>query len=399
MPHFRLAVAGAVGTAIVVVWELALVHSPPEESARLAIYWVDDRWRWPLLLIAGTVGLSGLAWLARRGSIVPAFWLAGCLALGLLGVVGLPIPVWYRFLLLCQIPLAIGVAVVLAHVGSTRTLAIVLATFALAIGVKVATLLEAPPSVSYFGSELQAVWKLGEHVPPGPGLVATDPKTSYFIPAATGHRVLTLDKAHASSRRELAFAADGYRLLRRYYAGGRTWWQAGQEMWRRGVRYVIVEKHTTLQPAELEDFTWQSSILRTDAQRRALSRYFYENNRDRRSRLRLARLRRVQAGSTEASRARCVRHTSESWAVSATAARSRPATSDMSGLLIAGVRNPRSYGVARYTARLADALAEEQIVYRLERATDPCRQDALPPGELLARTFSADARRACPHSS
>ena len=275
----KLAVAGAVGTAIVVVWELALVHSPPEESARLAIYWVDDRWRWPLLLIAGTVGLSGLAWLARRGSIVPAFWLAGCLALGLMGVVGLPIPVWYRFLLLCQIPLAIGVAAVLAHVGSTRTLAIVLATFALAIGVKVATLFEAPQSVSYFGSELQSVWKLGEHVPPGPGLVATDPKTSYFIPAATGHRVLTLDKAHASSRLELAFAADGYRLLRRYYAGGRTWWQAAQEMWRRGVRYVIVEKHTTLQPAQLQDFTWQSSILRTDAQRRGLSRYFYENNR------------------------------------------------------------------------------------------------------------------------
>ncbi len=115
---FRLAIVGAVGTAIVVVWELALVHSPPEESARLAIYWVDDRWRWPLLLIAGTVGLSGLAWLARRGSIVPAFWLAGCLALGLLGVVGLPIPVWYRFLLLCQIPLAIGVAAVLAQVGT-----------------------------------------------------------------------------------------------------------------------------------------------------------------------------------------------------------------------------------------------------------------------------------------
>ena len=189
---FRLAIAGAVGTAIVVVWELALVHSPPEESARLAIYWVDDRWRWPLLLVAGTVGLSGLAWLARRGSIVPAFWLAGCLALGLMGVVGLPIPVWYRFLLLCQIPLAIGVAAVLAHVGSTRTLAMVLATFALAIGVKVATLLEAPPSVSYFGSELQAVWKLGEHVPPGPGLVATDPEDLVLHPR--GNRT---PRAHA----------------------------------------------------------------------------------------------------------------------------------------------------------------------------------------------------------
>ena len=276
---FRLAVAGAIGTVVVVAWELALVWSPPRESARVAIYWVDDRWRWPLLLVAGTVGLSGIAWLARRGSIVPACWLAGCLGLGLIGVVGLPVPVWYRFLLLCQIPLAIGVAVVLANVGRTQVLAIVLATFALAIGSKIVTLLEAPPTVSYFGTSLQPVWKLGEHVPPGTGLVATDPKTAYFIPAATGHRVLTLDKAHASSSRELAFAEDGYRLLRRYYAGGRNWWLAAQQMWRRGVRYIVVEKHTTLQPATLADFTWQSSLLRTAAQRRGLSRYFYENNR------------------------------------------------------------------------------------------------------------------------
>jgi hypothetical protein len=275
----RLAVVGAVGTALVAIWEVALVHSPPGESARLAIYWVDDRWRWPLLLIAGTVGISGLARLVRKGYMVPAAWFAGCLGLGLLGAIGLPIPVWYRFLLLCQIPLAIGVAAVLANARRTQTLALVLATFSLAIGVKVATLFEAPPTVSYFGSTLQPVWKLGAHIPPGSGLVATDPKTAYFIPAATGHRVLTLDKAHASSRRELAFAANGYRLLRKYYAGGPDWWQAGQEMWRRGVRYVVVEKHTTLQPKTLAGFTWQSSMLRTASQRRGLSQYFYENNR------------------------------------------------------------------------------------------------------------------------
>ena len=73
---FRLAVAGAVGTAIVVVWELALVHSPPEESARLAIYWVDDRWRWPLLLVAGTVGLSGLG-MARSARVTSSRLLVG----------------------------------------------------------------------------------------------------------------------------------------------------------------------------------------------------------------------------------------------------------------------------------------------------------------------------------
>jgi hypothetical protein len=206
-------------------------------------------------------------------------WFAGALGIGLIGAVGLPVPVWYRFLLLAQIPLAIGVAVAVARTGNIRTLAVVLVTFSLAAGVKVATLLVPPPTVSYFGTELQPVWNLGDHVPAGPGLVATDPKTAYFIPAVTGHRVLTVDKAHASSRRELALAEDGYRLLRRYYAGGPNWWGAAQQMWRRGVRYVIVEKHTTLEPASLADFTWQTSLIRTRAQRSALSRYFYENNR------------------------------------------------------------------------------------------------------------------------
>ncbi len=95
----------------------------------------------------------------------------------------------------------------------------------------------------------------------------------------SGHRVLTVDKGHVSSRRELALAQEGYQLLRRYYAGGRDWWQAAQEMWRRGVRYVVVEKHTTLEPKSLEDFIWQNAVLRTPEQRRALGNYFYENNR------------------------------------------------------------------------------------------------------------------------
>jgi hypothetical protein len=160
-----------------------------------------------------------------------------------------------------------------------RTLALVGATFALAFAVKLGTLLAAPASVSYFDSELQPVWALAEHVPPGPGLIASDPKTSYFIPAATGHRVLTVDKAHVSSEHELALSEDGYQLLRRFYAGGSDWWQAAQDMYERGVRYLVVEKQTTLQPATLADFTWQSSLLQTKEQRRGLSRYFYEANR------------------------------------------------------------------------------------------------------------------------
>jgi hypothetical protein len=277
--EYRLALVGAVGTVMIAVWELALVRSPPEQSGRLAIYWVDDLWRWPLLLVAGTVGVSGLARLAQRGQIVPAVWFAGCFGLGTLGALGLPLPVWYRFLLLCQIPLAVGVATVVAHARRPSTTAIVAATFALALGVKVLTLVATPPTVSYLDQPLQPVWSLGRHIPPGPGLVATDPSTAYFIPATTGHRVLTVDKGHVSSRRELAVAREGYDLLHRYYAGGSDWWQAGREMWRRGVRYVVVAKQTTLEPATLDDFIWRSARLETPAQRRALGNYFYENNR------------------------------------------------------------------------------------------------------------------------
>jgi hypothetical protein len=273
-----LALIGAAGTVAIACWELALVHAPPATSARLAIYWVDERWRWPLLLVAGTVGLSGLARLARRGHIVPAVWFTGCFALGTLGALGAPLPVWYRFLLLCQIPLAVGVVTVLVETPRSRTTAIVAATFALALGVKVLTLVATPPEVSYFGRQLQPVWALGEHIPPGTGLVATDPATAYFIPAVTGRHVLTVGRGHVSSRQELAYAEDGYQLLRRYYLGGSDWWQAGQEMWRRGVRYVVVEKQTTLDPPNLSAFIWQTAILRTPAQRQALGNYFYENN-------------------------------------------------------------------------------------------------------------------------
>jgi hypothetical protein len=275
---FRLALVGAAGTAAVAAWELILVRHPPAESARLAIYWVDDRWRWPLLLVAGTVGLSGLARLARRGQIVAPVWFVGCFALGAAGAVGLPLPVWYRFLLLCQVPLAVGVATVVVG-AHRRTTVIVAATFALALAVKVGTLLWAPSTVSYFGETLQPVWSLGEHIPPGPGLVATDPATAYFVPATTGRKVLTVDKGHVSSRQELRDAREGYRLLHRYYAGGDDWWSAAQQMWRRGVRYVVVAKQTTLEPKTLDDFIWQTARLQTQTQRDALGNYYYENNR------------------------------------------------------------------------------------------------------------------------
>jgi hypothetical protein len=273
-----LAIAGAVGTAAVAAWEWLLVANPPDNSSRMAIYWVDERWRWPLLLVAGTAGLAGLAALARRGRVLPAVWFAGCFALGAAGAAGLDIPVWYRFVLFCQVPLAIGVAVVLAD--RRRKAALVVACgFAIALVVKVVTLVALPTTITYLGSPLQAAWSLGDHVPNEPGIVATDPDTAYFIPAATGHRVLTVGKGHVGSKRELDAAAAGYDLLHRYYAGGTDWWDAGKEMWRRGVRYVVIQKQTTLEPRELSGFMWQTARLETPEQRRALGNYFYENNR------------------------------------------------------------------------------------------------------------------------
>jgi hypothetical protein len=116
-------------------------------------------------------------------------------------------------------------------------------------------------------------------IPPGSGLVASDPFTAYYIPAATGHRVLSLTKAHVGSDDELAASERGYRLIHDYYAGD-DWWAAAQAMWNRGVRYVVVEKHTTLAPRTLAEFsTGPTPLVRTVEQRRQLGTYFYRNNR------------------------------------------------------------------------------------------------------------------------
>ncbi len=176
---------------------------------------------------------------------------------------------------------------------------------------------------------------------------------------------LTLDKGHASSRRELAHAEDGYQLLRRHYAGGRDWWNAAQQMWRRGVRYVIVEKNTTLEPRSLADFTWQTSMLRTQAQRRALSR---TSTRTTASAISSSTLpttpstgsirRKLLCPKRPARRRKACRERNDR--------EPRPPHRGRGLTRREGVRNPRSYGVARYAARLAEALAHENVVYRLD---------------------------------
>jgi hypothetical protein len=278
-----LAGVGLATVLVLAAWQAWILHQPfPDplvHSNRLAVYWVENRWRWPLMLGAGAVGLVGLARLARNGRPLPGLWFASCLGVGVAGIAGLPLPVWWRFLLFCQLPLALGVSELLAN-AQVPGKRIVTVTFAFALGFKLVTLLALPNRLTYFNSPLQEAYSLGSVIPPASsGLVATDPFTAYYIPGATGHQVLSVTKAHVGSQRELAASERGYRLLHQYYMGA-TWWQAAQTMWSRGVRYVVVEKHTSLAPPTLEEFsTGPTPLIRTYADRRRLGAYFYRNNR------------------------------------------------------------------------------------------------------------------------
>ena len=121
-----LTIAGAVIVAGLALWEGLLIlrgsTDPLIRSDHLAAYWGEDRWRWFLMLGAGAVGVCGLVRLARAGKPLLLIWFAGCSGIAVLGLLGLPVPVWWRFLLLCQVPLAIGTAVVLVQAGPLRWL-------------------------------------------------------------------------------------------------------------------------------------------------------------------------------------------------------------------------------------------------------------------------------------
>lgn len=279
---FPLAIAGLLAATALAVWTAILVAQPNPDALvranRLALYWVEDRWRWPLMLAGGLAGVVGLLRLGARGRAVPLLWVGGSLAVALLGIAGLPVPVWWRFLLFAQVPLALGVAVVLAR-SARRVQATVGLTLVLLAAFKLATLLGLPDRSTYFGSSLQPAYELGRIIPQAPGLVAADPFTAYYVPAASGHRVLSVTKAHVGSPAELAASQRGYRLLHEYYAGD-DWWSAAQSMWRLGVRYVLVEKSTSLAPRTLAEFsTGPTPLIRTAADRRQLGTYFYRNNR------------------------------------------------------------------------------------------------------------------------
>jgi hypothetical protein len=275
---------GAAAVLALASWECFLFTQrstdPLIHSNHLSLYWVEDRWRWPLMFAAGTAGMAGLARLAARGRPLAPVWFGGCFGAGLAGAAGIQLPLWWRFLLFCQIPLALGTALVLAEAprGSAVRRWLV-ATFVFCAAFKVVTLTELSPRIRYYGTPLQRSYGLAAAIPPGRGLVASDPFTSYFVPGTTGRRVLVVTKAHVGSRDELVAANRGYDLLHRFAVSPR-WWGAAQRMYRLGVRYVVVEKSTSLRPPDLVTFsTGPTPLVRTASDRHWLGTYFYRNNR------------------------------------------------------------------------------------------------------------------------
>ncbi len=156
---------------------------------------------------------------------------------------------------------------------------VVTATLVVSLGVKVGALFFLPEQNTYFGTPLQKPYDFSRIIPAAPGLVATDPFTAYYVPGATGHRVLSVTKAHVNSQRELADSERGYALLHQLYAG-EAWWSAAERMYREGVRYLVVAKQTSLAPRTLAEFsTGPTPLIRTANDRRGLGQYFYRCNR------------------------------------------------------------------------------------------------------------------------
>lgn len=278
----RFAVAGAAIVLVLAVWELLLVMQPPSDplvhSNRLAIYWGEDRWRWFVMLAAAAAGVCGLVRLARRGQPLLLIWFAGCYGIAALGLVGLPVPVWWRFLLLCQVPLAIGTATALVEARLPLSRRLVGGTLAFAMAFKLITLIALPRSVTYFGAPLQSAYSFGHLIPRAPaGLVASDPFTSFYVPGTTGRRVLTVTKGHVESQAELDDSNRGYALLHAFYEAPNTdWWPSAEALWNTDVRFVLLEKETSLAPANLQLFsTGPTPLIRTPTERRMMGRMYW----------------------------------------------------------------------------------------------------------------------------
>ena len=259
-----LAVVALLATVALAAWGVyRMIHYPAGEpllaANRLGFYWNDQRYRWLLLLLPALVGIIGMLRLARRGEPLPLLWFLGFYAFGTFGAVGellgIYVPLYYRFILLCQIPFAIGVAYFLVTRKSSLAATLTWATIVAVLIFKVATLTAVSKRLTYFGAELPPVWNLASAVPPSSGVVASDPQTSYYFPLVTRNWILTVSPGHADSESEPDVAKAGYRIMHKLYSGsGPTAAAALRELWRKGVRYVVVEKFTTFRPPTLKRF-------------------------------------------------------------------------------------------------------------------------------------------------
>jgi len=274
--ELHVALFGLWACAMLALWTVYLIAHWPDNPAlrsyRLGLYWNDQVYRWPLLLAPGAVGAIGLLRLSRRG--------AGELGLGALamygvGVVGsvvfvashVQLPLYYRFVLACQLPVAIGMGAFLAHHKHRWAARVGWATLLLALTFKVVTLLTVAHTENYFGTPLQSAWTLGRVIAPDSGRVASDPSTSYYIPAAADDPVVTLS-GHADSGAEPDRAEIGYGLMHELYAES-AWSSADAllHLWLNGARWVVVEKSTSLRPANRSLYfygPYSSLITRSD---------------------------------------------------------------------------------------------------------------------------------------
>jgi hypothetical protein len=248
------AVAIVIAVATRELWLFAHPH-PWLRTNRLAIYWNGPNIRfWPLLLAPALVGLVGLLRLAREGMPLPALWVGGCLGIGVLGAAGFAIPMWHRFLLFAQIPLALGIAVVISRTEWRAAGSVAMATMAFSAAFAFGALLLMPRNVTYFRNKLQAGWSLGQLLPQASRtVVASDPASSYFV-IPLGDRTLTLTTWHVGGPSELPPIRRGYVLMHRLYVGER-WRAAARQMWKLGVRYVVVNRGFRMQAPTVDAFS------------------------------------------------------------------------------------------------------------------------------------------------
>ena len=160
-----VAVLAALAAIALAAWGVyAMIHYPGDEpllsANRLGFYWNDQRYRWLLLFAPAMIGLLGLLRLARRGQPLLLLWFTGFYAFGLLGSVGellgVYVPLYYRFILLCQIPVAIGVACFLVRHKSALAARLTGATIVLVLLFKVVTLTGVSKRLTYFGAAAAA---------------------------------------------------------------------------------------------------------------------------------------------------------------------------------------------------------------------------------------------------